>query len=315
MSDQNYKLIRPQMDDAEAVYQLAIACDIADHGEPDTELGEIVADWEDADLEQDAWLAYTSDDLLIGYALIYNGARNFTFNVNAAPALDTGSLTGDLLKLCEARGVEMIAVDDNIAEKSAVIYVAHSNQKGLEAIQAAGFAESKLVYIMQADISGEIKAPMWPQGAAIRTMSPSEDDRTVFEFIYENFDWPGRGPWPEFDSWQKFMMRPDHFIPEIWFLLEREGEIIAAALCYDYPETGWIRQFAAKKTLRRQGIGRNLLNHVFHIFEERGHDRVSLSVESDNPLARQFYLDCGMLIGKQFDQYDKMIGGSGELGG
>ena len=38
------------------------------------------------------------------------------------------------------------------------------------------------------------------------------------------------------------MMRPDHYHPELWYLLELQGEIIGAALCFTYPETGWLRQ-------------------------------------------------------------------------
>ena len=302
-----YTIKRPKLEDAPAVLALVVACDIAEHGEPDTELDEITADWEEADLDKDAWLVFGEDASLVGYGFVSRGPKNFTLEVCSHPAAETGDLNLELLAACERRAAEMASASEENSDKEAVVYTAHSNTKKLEVLQASGYQEVMRHYIMQADIGGALPAPSWPEGAVMRTMQPGLDDRAVFDFIYENFDWPGRGPAPEFDWWKKFMMRPDHFIPEIWFLLEKEQEIIGAALCFDYPETGWVRQFAANNSLRRQGIGKNLLAYVFQVFKERGHQRVSLAVESDNPAAHQFYLDAGMHAGKQFDQYKKLI--------
>jgi ribosomal protein S18 acetylase RimI-like enzyme len=81
-----------------------------------------------------------------------------------------------------------------------------------------------------------------------------------------------------------------------------EGELIGAIWArrfkpenkgYGYvdPETPEI-SMAIKQVFRNQGIGTELLKQIAHTCQERGADRISLSVDKRNP-AKQLYLRSG----------------------
>ena len=102
-------------------------------------------------------------------------------------------------------------------------------------------------------------------------------------------------------------MREDHFIPDLWFLLFADNEIIGAALCYDYEEFGWVRQLAVSQNWRMRGLGAALLQHSFHCLYSRGHHRVVLGVEAENLDALRFYEQVGMHRVRQYNEYIKQI--------
>ena len=61
-------------------------------------------------------------------------------------------------------------------------------------------------------------------------------------------------------------MRPEIYNEKLWFLAVQDNEIIGTCLCFKYTDIGWIRQLAVKKSYRKQGIGRALLQHSFWCF-------------------------------------------------
>lgn len=45
---------RPTVDDVQAIVNPMIACDIAEYGEPDSDIEDLLYDWQSINLEQDA---------------------------------------------------------------------------------------------------------------------------------------------------------------------------------------------------------------------------------------------------------------------
>jgi ribosomal protein S18 acetylase RimI-like enzyme len=103
------------------------------------------------------------------------------------------------------------------------------------------------------------------------------------------------------------MMRPDHFSPELWFLAYHREALVGAALCFDYPQYGWVRQLGIVQTWRRKGLGSALLQNAFQVFYQRGHKQVALGVSSENPDAYSFYEKIGMRRVRQYDEYQKNL--------
>ena len=104
-------------------------------------------------------------------------------------------------------------------------------------------------------------------------------------------------------------MRPETFIPEIWFLAESGGRLVGACLCFEFTETnmGWVRQLGVLADWRRQGLGGSLLRHAFAEFKRRGFAKAGLAVESDNPRAITFYEGAGMTQSRWYDEYHGAI--------
>jgi hypothetical protein len=62
----------PNNDDVQTVYDLIVACDIAEYGEPDSTIGDLMDEWSSIRLERDAWLLYDKGDELVGYAAVFD---------------------------------------------------------------------------------------------------------------------------------------------------------------------------------------------------------------------------------------------------
>jgi ribosomal protein S18 acetylase RimI-like enzyme len=58
---------------------------------------------------------------------------------------------------------------------------------------------------------------------------------------------------------------------------------------------GWINYLAVDPSLRRQGIGRRLMEHAEEILRRAGCPKINLQVRSENMQAADFYADLGYL--------------------
>jgi ribosomal protein S18 acetylase RimI-like enzyme len=287
----------PVMEDAENVLNLMIACDIAAYGEPDSSLEDLQDDWADIDLEQDAWLVFSSGGQLVGYAAVYGSAPRFTFDCYTHPVLAPDGLTRDLLVRCENRAREMVNNPETTSK--AVVFFPQVNQNSLKSAQELGYHSDRYHFGMSITLDGPLSPPTWPQGAVLRNIRPGEDDRLVYEFIQTAFERPGRTR-PSFENWHNVMMEASIFNPDLWFLLFHRDELIGAALCFDYPQYGWVRQLGVSPNWRHQGIGSNLLKHVFNTFLSRGQATIALGVDAENTNARHLYESVGMKCARVF---------------
>lgn len=300
-----YSLRRPTLEDAPAVLALMNACDVAEYGEPDSELEDFIYDWEAADLQRDGCLFEAADGSVAGYGFVSTWSGGFDIQCVVQPDSQQRGLEDALLTLAEQRAHEMLA-DASAIPPLARIYASHANTAIRQALASAGFQPQKYHFRMQIDQTEPPPAPQWPAGCRLRSVQPGRDDEILHRFIQTAFQRPGRTPQP-FEEWRDFMMRADHFVPDIWFLLLRGEELLGAALCYDYEPYGWVRQLAVAEAWRGRGIGSALLTHVFGVFYRRGQTRVALGVEASNENAYRLYQRLGMRRVRQFDEYHKRL--------
>lgn len=302
---QDASVCRPTRDDAQAVLELMIAVDVAEYGEPDSSLDDLLEGWSDLDLEQDAWLVWRPDGKLIGYAAVSWHSPRFWFDFYTEPTLAPESIAAFLLAQCEARARER-AQAESLSQATAATILPHINAAGLRAVEGLGFTARQYHFRMQIDFESPPPAPTWPEGLTLRTFVPGQDERPVYELIQAAFERPGRVR-PSFEQWCAQMLRPDYFKSDVWFLLHHQDELIGAALCYDDPDQGWVRQLGVAQSWRRRGLGSALLRHSFCVFYQRGYRRVALGVEAANANAYQLYESVGMRRVRQYDEYHKTL--------
>ena len=93
------------------------------------------------------------------------------------------------------------------------------------------------------------------------------------------------------------MIERETFDPALWFLAMDGDDVAGVALCPVYPESGWVRQVAARRPWRRRGIALALLRQAFGEFYRRGKREVGLVVDSYNLSgARDLYERAGMHV-------------------
>jgi mycothiol synthase len=302
-----FEIRRPAPEDIEAVLALIIANDIAEHGSPDYEIADLKADWADVNLQKDIWIAFDANKTLVAYAIVMDPWRSFQFEFYTHTEIDTGNLAGTLLAYCEARAKELLPTARKEVSPNAILFLTHENEKGHRIVESAGFKLSKYYYRMQKHTEKLPEDSIWPVHTELIEFNSNKHLEATHKFIYDTFDWPGRDNSPEFEKWKSFMTNPEIFISDLWYLLFHKDEIIGAALCFEFSDTGWVRQIGVKKTWRGKGIGNLLMNHAYHQFYLRGFNKVSLAVESDNPKAVAFYKAIGMYIERQHDEYEKAL--------
>ncbi len=300
----NYRPARPE--DAALVLELLQRCDIGEYGEPDSELAELLHDWELIDLANDAWLVFSPEGELIAYAAVIPRGSRLQFDAYIIPDWAGEGLGLELLARCETRSRAVAAALGVSETITAVSYIAHVNTRDSRILSLAGFSLEKYHFQMQIDLERPLLDPVWPAGLTMRTAQPRQDTHMVYQLIQMAFARPGRSPQP-YEEWESYMLRPGDFDPELWFLAFDHRGLVGACLCYQYEEIGWVRQLGVAESWRRKGMGTAFLRHAFKIFRTRGFLRVGLGVEAANPAAYAFYQEIGMERKRQYDEYTKRI--------
>jgi mycothiol synthase len=290
---ENYYLRRPTPEDIQAVLELMLRCDQRDAGFPDSDLTELRNDWEDINLSQDAWLAIDKQNHLQGYGGVFPWNTGRRFTVYDAPGMEDSDLFLGLTVLCEGRARFLLDQADDQEKRTIATHIHDSADYQKRILAEAGFSVAKYIFNLHRDLDGANPAPEWPDGIALRTVQSGADDRALHTLVQDAFQKPGRSP-QSFAEWQKFMMNENIFIPDLWFLLEKDAQLIGCALCFEYEGLGWVRQLAVSADQRGRGLGRKLLQHAFHVFQKRGFPKVGLAAESENETAINLYTSAGM---------------------
>lgn len=297
--------VRPPMwDDLPAVLALAHLIETNEHGEPDTSLDELKANWSEVDLNQNIWLVHTAAGQLVGYALATPEHKEYILDFYVHPDWLDSSLPGFFLAEMEQVARAHPRTPEGSRLKNYMPDVAVPEQA---ALRRAGFTCVKHHFRMQIELAERPPEVNWPEGLTLRTIQPGVDDAKVFELVQHAFTYEEDDDGSRFTSWRDYMMRPDHFSPELWFLLEKGDELVACALCYDYEVYGWVRQLAVREVWRGRGLASTLLQHIFRVFYQRGLPKVALGVNATNLTALRLYQRLGMKKVRQYDEFHKQI--------
>jgi len=298
---------RPTWEDAQQVLDLQIRRDVSEFGEPDSDLDDLQHDWRQMDLARDAWLLFTPEGDLVGYGGVMEWVSGLRYELVSDPAWEGEDLIQVLLARCEARGLELARGRGETTGTTVAAYTGDGNARDRRALEQTGFDIALYHVQMQIEIGAMLPEPSWPEGVSCRTILSGQDDRAIHSLIQTAFEKPGRTG-QNFEDWKAFMMRPETFQSDLWFLAFAGPELVGACLCFEYPEQGWVRQLGVSEPWRRKGLGSALLLHAFGVFERRGFHKVGLTVASTNRDAYSFYQVVGMEPLRQYVEYRKVIG-------
>ncbi|MBN1149336.1 MAG: GNAT family N-acetyltransferase [Anaerolineales bacterium] len=293
-------------DDAQRVLELMERCEVAEYGEPDSSLEDILHDWEQMDLARDSWLAFTPQGDLVGYAAVMPWTERLRYDFFIDPVLGSDELGGALLERCQGRGRALARERSEQNWRKVVVYIAQVNQGNRRLLESAAFQAARHHFQMQIELDAPPAAPRWPDGIDLRAVQPDQDARSLHALIETAFARPGRTA-TSFEEWSKLMLRSDIFDPTLWFLALDGQEIVGACLGFEYPGSGWVRQLAVTERWRGRGLGSALLLHAFGEFRQRGFTKAGLGVAADNPNAYSLYEKVGMRRVREYAEYEKAI--------
>lgn len=297
----DYDIVRPRPSDIAAVFDLQTRSDIAEYGEPDSELSDLQHEWTKINLEQDAWVVRGDPGKILAYGAIVPYQEDFRFDLYLDPGQADPKLARGLLVHCETRALSL-AEKGKLAGRT---FLAHVNTDEKSLYIGAGFKYVKSYYQFHIDLSADLEAPTWPPGVAVRMAVQVDDDEAIYRVVQTAFERP-EDQAPTIEQWRSHMIRPKLYDPGLWFLATAESEIVGTSLGVKYETEGWIRQLGVIPAWRGKGIATALLQHTFLAFRDRGYKRVGLAMEAQNEKALVLYDGVGMKITRQYDEYRKV---------
>jgi ribosomal protein S18 acetylase RimI-like enzyme len=279
-------------DDFEAVFDLLSARSRAAFGISAEQPAFLRQRWDSA--STDNWVA-VEGGAIVGFAGLDEN-RDF---VHAAKDPGVGdALIAHVEQHARVRGFPYVAVVS--APEDAPLY---------SAVQRNGFSIDREILRMWRLLDGDIPEPVWPEGITMRTYTDADAER-VHALLDEQYAaWDRDYVARSHPSWLTFMTEHEDFDPAMWFLVERDGELVACALHWkERNRRGWVKDIAVRENERGRGLAKALLHHAFRAYAERGADRVGLKVDSTNPTgAPQLYERLGFVTDQRLEIWQKQL--------
>jgi ribosomal protein S18 acetylase RimI-like enzyme len=240
------------------------------------------------------WVA-TDNELIVGYASL--DSTHDAVIAAAEPEDGDALLARVERRACERRFDHLTVI------------VIREDRPLHELVQRSGFELDRETLRMWRALGAEVPAPRWPEGATVRSYGDA-DGEPVHELLDTSYaDWDLQYVTRKHDDWLTFMTKHDDFDPELWFLVERDGELVACALNWRESQgRGWVKDIAVRQRERGQGLGAALLQHACHVYAKRGVTRVGLKVDSTNPTgALHLYEGAGFVTDQRYGIWIKRL--------
>jgi len=290
---ESFTIRAARMDEVEAAAGLLNEHSHRLHGVDDQQPAELLQYWEspDVDFARDVLVAEAPDGSLVGYA-------------------DLG-IHGEHIWL-DVRGLErepQRALIDAIQERAAerkpgaglLAFISEADQVAHDLYEQAGYRVTRHSYRMEISLDGGPPEPEWPDGFAVRTMRPGEEER-VYRAHMDSFADTWMFTREPFEVWSHWFLKDSGFDPSLWFLAEAGDELagIAMTRVSDNEESlAWVRILGVLPKFRQRGLAQALLRHTFGEYAKRGLERVGLGVDAENPTgAVRVYERAGMHVSR-----------------
>jgi GNAT superfamily N-acetyltransferase len=281
------------------VTQLIGAFDAHFLGKPELSERDLLDDWRELDLAEDAWLVEL-DGRLAGYVALHTTPHRYVDGYVHPEAWGRG-VGSRLLDLAETearrRGIGTLP--------NAVL---GDDEGAHQLLQSRGYRPVRHFYRMTIDLDRPPPHPVWPDGLFAVPVDYSRDAGALHAALDEAFveEW-GHEPESEVD-WRARRERAG-FDPTLWFVV-KDGDEVAAAIISDEERfgTGWIATLGVRKPWRRRGLGLALLLHAFGELYGRGQRRIGLGVDAQNPTgATRLYQRAGMKVAWSATFFEKEL--------
>ncbi len=275
--------------DVDDVIAMINVCEIHDSGRPMWDRADLLSDssTDGFDRERD-WVGVFEDGRPVGWALLVH--RRYG-SADVHPDARGRGIGTWLRTWLEARGraigTDYVSqgIDDRLTDVGAMF-------------RTAGYAPKRTSWVLQMDHPSAPPEPAFPEGVAVRSFRPGDEDETLqmFEDAFSEFE--GRLP-STLATWRAMTIEREGFAPEDLVLAVHDGQIVGGAFLIDAGDEIWIDKFAVRADHRHRGIARGMLHVAFRRSFERGYDHTSVSTDSRTG-ALTLYERIGMRVVESF---------------
>jgi|SRR3954447_901872 mycothiol synthase len=241
------------------------------------------------------WVAVDADEI-VGYAVL---DENQDFSLAALDPHVVNELIVHVERAARMRGFAHLAV--TTVPEDTPLY---------EGAQRNGYTLDREILRMWRPLNGDLPEPRWPDGVTVRTYDGDADSERLHALLDDTYArWDETYVARSHEGWLTFMTDHDEFDPAMWFLVERDGELVACALHWkENQRRGWVKDIVVREHERGRGLGKALLHHGFRTYARRGAERVGLKVDSTNPTgAPELYARVGFEIDQRQGIWQKRL--------
>jgi mycothiol synthase len=295
-----FRLRPPALADADAVLRVLQARDVADLGEPDFTLEDLLDQWRASEFDPsaDAAVAVDPDGSVLGYAtLSIHGAL-----AAVDPAREGEGVGSALLQWAEQRAVD---TDRSVHRQ----WVAGQNESGHELLSRAGYRYVRSYWRMGRKLEVSLRAPEPPAGVRIEPVDGALDARALYDANEAAFATTADYEPESFIAFREEHLSAHDFDPALSRVAWREGSLVGFLLArrWEQEGVGFVDLLGVHPAERRRGLGVTLLLWAFAAFAAAGLNEAQLGVASDNPRALALYERVGMTQRHRGDVLEKAL--------
>ena len=322
-----WRLRAAHVNDARAMADVANAASQALYGQNQT-TEERLHHWlsgDDRDLEHGVRVLMDDAGDVIGWAEVEDPGEPYVqFETRLAmhpSAADQREAWERLLAWIEDRARSFVSQAPEGARIALTLDTMVQDERRIQAFEALGASQVRVLNRMRIDFQGAPPAPAWPDGVVLRTMDPENDLRCLGEASQEVF----RDHWgmveqsvdEEMRSWSEWIeFQGDGYDKTLSFLAMVDGDegraVAGFSLCRPHIagdlDLGVLGSLGVRPAWRGRGLGLALITHSFAEFHRRGYKAVELLVDTGSLTgALRLYERAGMRPIRQQYVYEKEL--------
>jgi mycothiol synthase len=176
-------------------------------------------------------------------------------------------------------------------------------------VERSGFALDREILRMWRSLASPFPGAVWPEDVMLRSYTDADGER-VHALLDETYSaWDANYVPRAHEAWLAFMTDHEDFDPDLFFLVERDGDLVACALHWKESKgQGWVKDIVVREDQRGRGLAKSLLHHAFRAYADRGVGKVGLKVDSTNPTgAPQLYERVGFVTDQRQGRWVKRL--------
>ncbi|MDQ0899014.1 GNAT family N-acetyltransferase [Paenibacillus sp. V4I7] len=303
--NKSFEIIPATMDKAAEITALVITCDIADFGQPDFVLEDLLDILGPLDLEKDTWVA-RSGERIIGFAFVeVTGEGALTSFGYVHPDYVGRNVGTELVQRIEERAKQYAA--DHPEHGWVLCNVIPANNESAQSIvEEHNYAFKRLYSRMMIDLREEPVISPPSAGIEIRPFQSGMEE-IVYRAYRESFQDTNRFYDTSYEEWMEGKSG-EHYEWNLWFTAWDGNELAGFIISKNFKDHVYVDLLGVRRSWRKQGVASALLLHVFREAYKLGIRNIRLSVdESSLTGANRLYEKLGMRAVFQQALYQKEL--------
>ncbi|KRE94920.1 hypothetical protein ASG89_32020 [Paenibacillus sp. Soil766] len=293
------------LEDAAAITDLIMACDIAEYGVPDIVIEDTIEILNGIPLSTNTWVIFVDDQIVSFGFLEEDQTGKLSFYGYVHPSFIGQGLGSVLLGQMEERALQYKAEQPEVVwHLSNVIPV--NNKRAVSLVEDRGYRFKRLYSRMTMELKGPQTIVSTADSIMICPSKPGSEP-ALYAAYCEAFQDTNRYRETTYEAWVA-AKSGDQYDRKLWFSAYDGDELVGFIISKNFKDHVFVDLLGVRRAWRKSGTGLALLQTVFQACYEQGIEHVQLSVDAASLTgANRLYERAGMTASFQMGFYEKEL--------